>query len=93
VADLVIKELRDHIIEFLLSGRAVKIEGLGIWTPNLGLDGTLEIQYRADPALVRALKTPGRFEGRISNRENIGLSGDELIAKWNQLYPDDPVRA
>jgi hypothetical protein len=91
VADLVIKELRDHIIEFLLSGRAVKIEGLGTWTPNIGLDGTLDIQYRADPALIKALKIPGRFEGRISNRENIGLSGDELVAKWNQLHPNDQV--
>ena len=92
VADLVIKELRDHIIEFLLSGRAVKIEGMGTWTPNVGLDGTLDIQYRADPALVKALRMPGMFAGGISNRENIGRSGNELVAKWNELHPDDPVR-
>jgi hypothetical protein len=91
VADLVIKELQHHIIEFLLSGRAVKIEGLGTWTPNIGLDGSLDIQYRADPGLMRAIKIPGRFVGRISNRENIGLSGNELVEKWNQLHPDDQV--
>ena len=91
VAELVIKELRHYIIEFLLSGRAVKIEGLGTWTPNLALDGTLEIQYRADPVLVRELKSHRRFEGRITNHENIGLSGNELVAKWNQLHPEDPV--
>ena len=37
--DYVIKELRDNIIEFLLSGRAVKIEGLGTWTHNIGKTG------------------------------------------------------
>ena len=87
----VITELRDKIIEFLRSGRAVKIEGLGTWTPNIGLDGSISIQYRADTALVNALKIPGTFTGRINNRENIGKSGDELVAKWNEEHPEDQV--
>jgi hypothetical protein len=87
----VIAELRDHIIEFLRSGRAVKIEGLGTWTPKLGLDGSIDIQYRADTALVNALKEPGTFTGRISNRKHIGMTGDQLVAKWNQEHPEDPV--
>lgn len=91
VLNLVIMELRDKIIEFLLSGRAVKIEGLGTWTPKIGLDGTLDIQYRADTALVNALKVPGMFTGRIQNRENIGKSGDELVIQWNTDHPEDPV--
>ena len=89
--DYVIKELRDKIIEFVRSGRAVKIEGLGTWTPNIGLDGSFDIQYRADTALVNALKVPGTFTGRILNRENIGNTGDELVAKWNHKNPDDQV--
>ena len=40
VLDQGIKEMRDQIIEFLRAGRAVKIEGLGTWTPNITLDGT-----------------------------------------------------
>lgn len=32
--DYGIKELRDQIIEITRSGRAVKIEGLGTWSPN-----------------------------------------------------------
>jgi hypothetical protein len=87
----VIIEIRDNIIEFLRSGRAVKIEGLGTWTPNIGLDGSISIQYRADTALVNALKIPGTFTGRINNRENIGKSGDELVAKWNEEHPEDQV--
>ena len=89
--DLVIKELRDKIIEFIRSGRAVKIEGLGTWTPNIGLDGSLTIQYRPDTALINALKVPGTFTGRVSNRENIGKTGDELVAQWNEAHAEDPV--
>lgn len=89
--DYVVKELRDKIIEYLLSGRAVKIEGLGTWTPNIGLDGTLSVQYRADTALVSALRYSGEFTGRIDNRQNIGKTGDELVRLWNEQHPDDPV--
>jgi len=89
--DYVIKELRDKIIEFVRSGRAVKIEGLGTWTPNIGLDGSLDIQYRADTALVNSLKVPGTFTGKILKRENIGKTGDELVEKWNTDHPEDIV--
>ena len=89
--DYVIKELRDKIIEFIRSGRAVKVEGLGTWTPNIGLDGTLSIQYRPDSALVKALQIPGTFTGRILNCENIGKTGNELVADWNENHTDDPV--
>jgi hypothetical protein len=89
--DLTIKELRDNIIEICRSGLAVKIEGLGTWTPKLSLDGTLSIQYRPDTALVNALKVPGTFTGRIVHKENIGKAGDELVAQWNEDHPDDPV--
>ncbi|HEX5840331.1 MAG TPA: hypothetical protein VFY26_21005 [Anaerolineales bacterium] len=91
VLDCVIKELRDKIIEFIRSGRAVKIEGLGTWTPNIGLDGSLTIQYRPDTALIKALKEPGTFTGRVSNRENIGKTGEELVTQWNEVHADDPV--
>ena len=89
--DYGIKELRDKIIEFTRSGRAVKVEGLGTWTPNIALDGSFDIQYRADTALVNGLNIPGTFTGTIHNRENIGKSGEELVTKWNEEYPEDQV--
>jgi hypothetical protein len=92
VLDFVICELRDRLIQFLRAGRAVKIEGLGTWSLNIGLDGTFDIQYRADAALVKALNVPGSFTGTIHNRENIGKNGDEIVQKWNQEHPEDPVR-
>src|SRR4029453_3963389 len=56
-----IKELSDQIIEYCRAGRAVKVEGLGTWAPNITLDGTFDIQYRADTALTNGLNIPGVF--------------------------------
>jgi len=86
-----IKELRDQLIEYCRSGRAVKVEGLGTWTPTIALDGTLDIQYRPDAAFGYGLNIPGVFSGTIINRENIGKTGEELVAKWNEEYPEDQV--
>jgi hypothetical protein len=91
--DHTMKELRDQLIEYCRSGRAVKVEGLGIWTPTIGLDGTFDIQYRPDPAFSYGLNVPGVFTGTILNRENIGKTSEELVAKWNEANPQDQVIA
>jgi hypothetical protein len=91
--DQTMKELRDHLIEYCRSGRAVKVEGLGTWTPTIGLDGTFNIQYRADAAFSYGLNVPGIFSGTILNRENIGKTGEELVTKWNEANPEDLVMA
>ncbi len=89
--DQSIKELRDQIIEYCRAGRAVKVDGLGTWTPSIALDGTLDIQYRPDAAFGYGLNIPGIFSGKIINREHIGKTSDELITKWNTEHADDPV--
>jgi len=89
--DLVIKELRDTIIFFNRAGRAIKIDGLGTYTPGVGLDGTLDVGYRADVALNGGLNTQGTFSGTFKFRENVGKSTDDLVAQWNTAHPDDPV--
>ena len=86
-----IKEVRDQIIEFCRAGRAVKVEGLGTWTPSIALDGKLEVIYRPDPAFVYGLNIPGVFTGTILNRENIGKTSTDLVYQWNEQYPEDPV--
>jgi hypothetical protein len=89
--ELAMKELRDQLIEYCRSGRAVKVDGLGTWTPTIGLDGTLGIQYRPDPAFGYGLNLPGVFTGKIINRENIGKTSDDLVEQWNKDNPDDMV--
>lgn len=89
--DLGIKELRDAIIFFNRAGRSVKVDGLGTWTPNIGLDGVLDVQYRADSVLNNRLNDAGMFTGDIANRENIGLDGNGLVSKWNTDKSEDQV--
>jgi len=92
MVDLVIKELRDQIIAFNHSGRGVKVEGLGTYAPNVRLDGTLDMQYRADTALNNGLNIPGTFTVTINNSKNIGKTAEELVARWNAENPDDQVQ-
>jgi hypothetical protein len=91
--DLSLKELRDQIIAFNRTGRAVKVEGLGTFAPSIDLSGELAIVYRPDPTLNFGLNTPGTFTGRISNREFVGKSPDELVSRWNAEHPEDPIAA
>jgi hypothetical protein len=88
--DLAIKETRDQIIEICRSGRAVKVEGLGRFEPVMDLDGQLSISFRPDPAFAYSLNKAA-FEGNIANGENIGKTSDDLVAKWNANFPEDPV--
>jgi len=89
--ELVIKELRDAIIFFNRAGRAVKIEGLGTYTPGIDLEGTFDVLYRADTDLKIGLNAHNAFSGTIRLRENIGKSAENLVALWNGAHPDDPV--
>ena len=89
--DQSIKELRDQIIEFNRSGRAVKVEGLGTFSPSIDLEGNLAICFRPSPAFANGLNIPGIFTGTIVNRENIGKTTEELVAMWNEAHPTDPV--
>jgi hypothetical protein len=89
--ELAIKELRDQIIEFNRSGRAVKVEGLGTFSPSIDLDGKFAISYRPDPFLNYGLNIPGIFSGTIVNREHIGKTSDDLVSLWNEKYPEDPI--
>ena len=89
--DQSIKELRDQIIEFNRAGRAVKVDGLGTFSPSIDLEGNLSISFRPDPAFDNGLNVPGIFTGTVINRENIGKTSDDLVAKWNEAFPEDPV--
>jgi len=86
-------ELRDNIIEFNRAGRAVKVDGLGTFSPSIDLDGTLSINFRADPALNHGINVPGTFTGTIINREYIGKTSDQLVTLWNSEHPDELVSA
>lgn len=88
---LVVYELRDNILMAHLMGEAVKVEGLGTFTPTIRMDGELDVLFRPDPAILRDLNDRSRFTATVLNRANIGKSADELVAQWNAEHPEDLV--
>jgi len=87
----VLTELRDAVVFFNLRGQPVQLEGLGTYTPTVDLGGEIGVGHRADTHIKGKLNVSGAFKGEIERRENIGKSGDDLVAKWNADHPDDPV--
>jgi len=88
---LAMNEMRDAIAFFNLSGRPVKLEGLGIYTPKIGLNGIFGVAHLLARELKNRLNTPGAFRGVIENLDMIGKTVADLIARWNTEHPDDPV--
>jgi len=84
-------ELRDAIIFFNLRGIPVRLEGLGTFYPTIDLDGNFGIGYRPDIELKNAYNAPGAFQGDIENRDMIGMTLDDLIIRWNEEHPEDPI--
>lgn len=87
----VLLELRDATLFFTRRGNSVKIQGLGTYTPTIDLEGTLKMSHRADMDLKNGLNAQGKFSGDILNQDNIGKTGDELVAMWDADHPDDLV--
>jgi len=87
----VVNEFKDAIILFALSGRGVKIDGLAIFKPKVNLKGEFAITVRLDSSFFADLNKRKAFEGNIENREMMGKTVQDVVAKWNENHPDDPV--
>ena len=88
---IVLSELSATVQFFNKQGQGVKLPGLGTYLPKIDTQGKFSISHRLDREISNVLNAPGAFTGEIANRENIGKSGDELVALWNEAHPDDPV--
>lgn len=88
----VLMELRDAFVYHANVGEAVKLDGLGTFTPTIGLDGEFKIKYRMDKWLKNLMNAPGEFKGDLENKEMIGKTVDELIEKWNEDHPNDKIK-
>jgi hypothetical protein len=89
--EAVLSELNETIIFFAKQGIAVKLAGVGTFTPTVNLAGVFDVGFRLDSSIDGALNVHGAFVGKISNRENIGKSSDALKALWNAEHPNDPI--
>jgi hypothetical protein len=89
---LTLSELQDTILFFAQSGRAVKLEGFGTCTPRIGLDGQISLSILPDKEFKNRLNAPQWFGGEIKNKDMIGKTTEDLVDRWNEEHPDDPVK-
>jgi len=87
----VVYELRDAILMAHRHGQAVKIEGLGTFTPTIRMDGYFDILFRPESDMLRQLNDTTKFYAKILNKSAIGKSADDLAMLWNSEHPDDPI--
>ena len=87
----ILREFNEALVFFAKMGQAVKLEGVGIFTPSIDLDGKLDVGFRLDTSVDGALNETGAFSGEIVNRENIGKSSADLKALWNAAHPEDLI--
>lgn len=89
---LALMELRDAVAFYNLKGSPVKLEGLGVYSPVIDLNGVLKVSHRVDKRLKNLLNAPGEFKGNIKNFKMIGKTLKQLVEIWNQNHPDDPIK-
>ncbi len=88
----VMSELREAATFFALSGRPVRLRGLGVFSPTIDLEGRFGMNHRPDKHLISELNIEGRFTGDIVNRDMIGKTSRELVKRWNREHPKDKVK-
>ena len=86
-----LRELNEAIVFFAKQGQAVKLEGVGTFTPTIDLVGVLDVGFRLDTSIDGALNASGAFTGEVSNRGNIGKSSADLKQLWNNAHPADLI--
>ncbi|MBN1449651.1 MAG: hypothetical protein JW963_01435 [Anaerolineales bacterium] len=85
----VLSELDVQLESGLKAGRAVRLPNGTHYRPVGKKDGSVDIQVRVNPAIDRNVNV--NFRGKWRNAENIGKSEAEIIALWNEAYPEEPI--
>jgi hypothetical protein len=87
----VLYNMQAVILFFNQFGSAVKLPGIGTFTPTVGSDGRIRVSLREAPELRNALNAEGAFRGEIANRSNVGTNVLGYKALWDAMFPDDPL--
>jgi nucleoid DNA-binding protein len=88
----VLAELRDSVAFYAKGGNSVRLRGLGLFSPRISLNGEFSINYKPDKRLKNILNEPDAFWGEVVNSDMIGKTSDQLIDRWNEEHPDEPVK-
>ena len=87
----VLREMNEAIVFFARQGLAVKLTGVGTFTPSVNLEGIFDVGLRLDTSIDAALNVTGMFTGEVANRENVGKTAADLKAQWNTAHPQDLI--
>jgi hypothetical protein len=91
IVRMVLTDLCEQIEQSLADGEAVSLPGIGRFSADVKLDGSMRPVLRAAPSLRNVVRHATGYRGTITNRESIGRSVEQLVARWNEEHPDDPV--
>jgi len=91
IARMVLSDLADELMYFLRTGASVRLPGIGVFRPELRIDGEMHTVIRMDPKLRRNLAHVNDFVGEVEGREAIGVDVAAIKARWDAEHPDDPV--
>jgi len=71
--------LRDTLMHHLKYATPVRLEGIGIFSPTLKLDGTIKVRFRPDKEFLRELNSQkDNLRDHITNKRNVGKSLGDL---------------
>ncbi len=88
----VLDELQAAMTDYFRSGIAVKLPHLGTFAPKINLQGKIKLAFWPAKEIITSVNEPGKYLGRnIENKEMIGKSEADLIARWNEEHPDDLI--
>ena len=73
----------------LKEGHIVQLPNGTHFKPSGHKDGSIDVNVRVNPRVVKNLNTG--FRGQWRNAENIGKTEAQIIALWNDVHPDDPI--
>lgn len=82
-------ELDVQLESGLKAGRIVQLPNGTHFEPIGKKDGSINIGVRVNPDLDKKVNVG--FRGTWVNSGNIGKSEAEIIALWNEAYPEDPI--
>lgn len=91
ITRMVLADLCMEIERALAAGEAVALPGIGRFGADVKLDGRMRPVLRVAPSLRNVVRHANGYRGTITNRESIGKSVEELVARWNAEHPEDPV--
>jgi hypothetical protein len=87
----ILMEFKEALTFFALSGRPIRLKGLGIFAPKIDKQGVFSVNYKIEKSLKSELNTRGKYKGEVVNRDMIGRTVTEMVERWNQDHPGDTI--